>query len=145
MARQGIKIVQDRLRKARRLVSMQAQIKRAEQWKLAELERWLAEGEAAQRELMAALGEDHALYDLFIDTLARRLRSLSEEEGRVLRAKGAQTARLLASAQKLKSVERWAAGLSNELMREAAKKELLDLFDATVPAETQASRKLAGR
>ena len=124
--------MRSRAQKAQRLVSVQAQIKRAQEWKLAEIERRLAEGEAAQRGLIAALGEDHALYDLFIDTIARRLRALSEEAGRIGAEKRAQARLLLASAQRLKGAERLAAAADEEAQRDAAKKELLDLLDASL-------------
>jgi uncharacterized coiled-coil protein SlyX len=119
-----------RAQKTRRLVSVQGQIKRLEEWKLAELERRLTEGEAAQRELIAALNEDHALYDLFIDTIARRLRALAEEAGRVRDKKDAQVRRLLVCAGRLKSVERLAAAADRAAQHELTKKELLDLADA---------------
>lgn len=122
--------MRSKAQKARRLVSVQAQMKRMEEWKLADLERRLAEGEAAQREIIAALNEDHALYGLFIDTTARRLRALAEEAGRLRDAKDVQARRVLACAGWLKSAERLAAAAEGELEREVAKKELLDVFEA---------------
>jgi len=122
--------MQSRAQKARRLVSVQAQMKRVEEWKLGDLERRLAEGEAAQREIIAALNENHALYDLFIDAIARRLRALAQEAGRVREAKDVQTQRLLACAGRLKSAERLAKTADYELQREIAKKDLLDLAEA---------------
>lgn len=124
--------MRSRVQKAQRLVSVQAQIKRAEEWKLAGIERRLAEGEAAQRELIAALNENHSLYDLFIDAIARRLRALAEEEGRIRGAKDAQVRRLLACAGRLKSAERLAKTADDGVQREIAKKDLLDLVEAFV-------------
>ncbi|MET0568905.1 MAG: hypothetical protein ABWZ74_07495 [Hyphomicrobiaceae bacterium] len=124
--------MRSRTHKAHRLVSVQAQIKRAEEWKLADIERRLAAGEAAQRELIAALNENHALYDLFIDTIARRLRALAEEASRTRDAKDAQARRLLACAGRLKTAERLAKAADAEMQGEIEKKDLLDLLESLV-------------
>ena len=124
--------MRSRTDKAHRLVSVQAQIKRAEEWKLAEIERRLAAGEAAQRELIAALNGNHALYDLFIDAIARRLRALAEEASRTCDAKDAQARRLLACAGRLKSAQHLAKAAEEEMQREIDKKNLLDLLENLV-------------
>ena len=103
-------------------------------------------GEAAQRELIAALNENHALYDLFIDTIARRLRALAEEASRTRDAKDAQARRLLACAGRLKTAERLAKAADAEMQREIEKKG-----SPGPPGKprgtsgTQASRKLTNR
>ena len=64
-------------RKIHRILAVQQQLYRIEEWKLADLERTLERLEASQQDLIRALNEDDALQGLFIDATARRLRSLS--------------------------------------------------------------------
>lgn len=122
--------MQSRVEKARRVAGLQAQIKRLEEWRLGDLERRLAAGEAAQRELIAALNADHPLYGLFIDAMARCLRALAEEAGRTRDVRDVQARRLLACAGRLKTAERLAAAADRAALREIGKKELLDLVEA---------------
>ena len=70
-------------RKIHRILAVQQQLYRIEEWKLADLERTLERLEVSQREVIGALNEDDALQGLFIDAMARRLRSLGEEASRV--------------------------------------------------------------
>lgn len=121
--------MRSRAQKAHRLVGLQAQIKRVEEWKLADIERRLAAGETVQRELIAALNENHALYDLFIDAIARRLQALAEEASRTRDAKDSQAQRLLACAARLKTAERLAKAADEEMQREIDRKDLLDLLE----------------
>jgi hypothetical protein len=130
--------MQNRAEKTRRVASVQAQIKRLEEWKLAELERRLAKSEEAQRETIAALNQDHPLHGLFIDVIARRLRTLTEEASRTRDIRDVQGRRLLACAGRSKSADRLAAAADRAEQRDIAKKELLELVE-TLAARRDAS------
>lgn len=126
--------MQSRTDKARRLATIQRQVKLAEEWKMRDLERRLGEAAMAQQELIAALNDEHALHGLFLDTMARRLRALARDAERIGAAKDAQARRLLASAGRLKCAERFAAVANLEAQRESDKKDLLDLLDRLASA-----------
>ena len=64
--------------KSRRILVALEQLHRVEQWKMADLERRLAELEQEKVELIGALNDNDALHGLFIDATARRLSSTAE-------------------------------------------------------------------
>ena len=136
--------MRERAHKVHRMLAVQRQLHRIEEWKLADLERALERLEASQRELIGALNEDDALQGLFIDAMARRLRSLSEEASRVGQERQAQSARMLEHAARKVCAERLAEAVDLELARATDKKELLDIVERSVGPVAQASRKIAG-
>lgn len=136
--------MQERAQKVKRMLAVQQQLTRIEEWKLADLERTLEGLEASQRELIGALNEDDALQGLFIDALARRLRSLSEEALRVGEERQAQSARLLEHGARRVCAERLAEAVALQVARAADKKQLLDIIERCVGPAAQASRKIAG-
>jgi hypothetical protein len=129
------------------MLALQQQLHRIEEWKLAELRESLAGLEASQRDLVGALNEDDALQGLFIDALARRLRSLAEEAARVNREAEAQAARLTEHAARKLCAERLVATVDRQTERAIANKELLDIIErlSRPAAGAQASRKIAER
>jgi hypothetical protein len=129
--------------KVHRILGVQQQLYRIEEWKLADLERALERLEASQQDLIRALNEDDALQGLFIDALARRLRSLSEEASRVGQDRDAQSARLLEHAARKACAERLAEAVDRQVARATDKKQLLDTIERFVGPAAQASRKIA--
>jgi hypothetical protein len=117
---------------ARRVLTAQQQLHRIEQWKMAELERRLADLEAMQLELISALNDTHALHGLFIDTTARRLSSIAESAERAGREKEAQAVRLKEHAAGVKISERLTRSHELEAARETETKELLDVVEQAV-------------
>jgi hypothetical protein len=126
-----------------RILGVQQQLHRIEEWKLADLERTLEQLEASQRDLLRALNEDDALQGLFIDALARRLRSLAEQASRVGEEKAAQSARLLEHAARKICAERLAETVDRQVVRAADKTRLLDAIERCVGSAAQASGKIA--
>lgn len=118
--------------KSRRILTAQQQLHRIEQWKMATLQRRLAELEASQLELISALNDTNALHGLFIDTTARRLSSLAEEAERVVREKNAQSLKLTEHASRVKSAEQLAQAIELDVQREGENKELLDIVEQFV-------------
>ena len=130
-------------RKIHRILDVQQQLYRIEEWKLADLERTLERLAASERGVIGALNEDDALQGLFIDAMARRLRSLAEEASRVGQEKEAQAARLLEHAARKICAERLAEAVDRQVVRATDKKLLLDTIERFTGAATQASRKIA--
>jgi hypothetical protein len=131
-------------RKIHRMLAVQQQLYRIEEWKLADLERTLEGLENSQREVIGALNEDDALQGLFLDAMARRLRSLGEEASRVGQQRDEQSARLLEHGARKVCAERLAETLDRELARAGDKTQLLDVIERFVGPATQASHKIAG-
>src|SRR5439155_15252185 len=132
-------------RKIHRILAVQQQLYRIEEWKLADLQRALEQLAASERGVIGALNEDDALQGLFIDAMARRLRSLAEEASRVGQEKDAQAARLLEHAARKICAERLAEAVDRQVVRATDKKLLLDTIERFTGAATQASRKIAER
>ena len=118
--------------KARRIHAAEAQLYRIEQWKMADLERRLAELEATQVELIGALNDSNALHGLFIDATARRLSSIAEEAERVRRERATQTLVLKEHATRVKGCERLLHDSKSSFDREQESKELLDVVEQYV-------------
>src|SRR6185295_8731740 len=94
--------------KARRILGAAQQLHRIEQWRMADLERRLAELDEMQLELINALNDTNALHGLFIDATARRLSLIAEEAERVSRAKHDQSLKVIDHATRVKMCERLA-------------------------------------
>jgi uncharacterized coiled-coil protein SlyX len=118
--------------KTRRILLAQQQLHRIEQWRMAELERRLAELEALQVDLIGALNDTNALHGLFIDTTARRLSSTAEQAERVAREKEVQSLKVKEHAVRVKISERLTLAHEQEAAREQEAKELLDIVEQAV-------------
>jgi len=118
--------------KSRRILSAEQQLHRIEQWKLADLERRLADLDAMQVELIEALNDTNALHGLFIDATARRLSSIAEEAERVGREKHAQSLKLKEHARRVKICERLSLAHEQDFEREKEGKQLLDVVEQFV-------------
>jgi hypothetical protein len=130
-----------RVDKLRRIVEVQRQLVRAHESRLRDLQRRLAETEVAEREVLAALGDEHALHGLFLDTMARRLRSLGRETARIRAEAVAQSRKLLDCTAKLKTAERLTGAAEQAARCEADKRQLCDVIDVVSACATQASGK----
>jgi hypothetical protein len=118
--------------KSRRVLEAFQQLHRIEQWKLADLERRLADLEQMQVELIGALNDTNALHGLFIDATARRLSSTAVEADRVAREKEVQALKLKEHARRVKITERLTQARELEAAREKEAKELMDVVEQTV-------------
>ncbi|MFI5010899.1 MAG: hypothetical protein ACHQAY_00985 [Hyphomicrobiales bacterium] len=126
--------MQKRLQAVTRILAVQQQLGRLAEAKLADLDRRVAALQASQRELVGALNEDAALHGLFVEAMARRVRSISSEIALVERAKEAQAKHLLEETGKLRRVERIAGALGRECRTAQEKNELAELIDRLKPA-----------
>jgi hypothetical protein len=134
----------DHARKVHRILAVQQQLHRIEQWRLADLRARLEQLAADQRDLIGALNEDDALQGLFIDSMARRLQSLSEEASNTGQQQEIQAARLLDQAGRLICAERLAETADLQELRAEEKKGLSEAIERLSDPGAQASRKIAG-
>src|SRR5512134_1499451 len=130
--------------KIHRILGVQQQLHRIEEWRLADLDRTLRELAATEQDLIRALNEDEALQGLFIDATARRLASIAEQAARVGKEKTAQEQRLLEHAARKICAERLAQTVDREVAQAADKRNLLDAIERFIAPAAQASRKIAG-
>jgi hypothetical protein len=134
----------DHARKVHRILAVQQQLHCIEQWRLADLRARLEQLAADQRDLIGALNEDDALQGLFIDSMARRLQSLSEEASNTGQQQEIQAARLLDQAGRLICAERLAETADLQELRAEEKKGLSEAIERLSDPGAQASRKIAG-
>lgn len=130
--------------KIHRILDVQQQLHRIEEWRLADLDRTLLALAASEQELIRALNEDDASQGLFIDAMARRLASIAEQAARVGEEKTAQEQRLLEHAARKLCAERLAQAVDREVAQAADKRTLLDAIERFIAPAAQASRKIAG-
>jgi hypothetical protein len=123
-----------RLQAVNRILTVQEQLRRLAEGKLAELERRETALQASRRDLVSALNEDPVLHGLFIEAMARRVRSISSDIAKVERAKEAQVKHLLETTGRMKRVERVAGALDRAYRTELEKKELAELIDELRPS-----------
>ncbi len=79
--------MENRAKKARRLLNVLEQMHQIEERKKLELQRRYDELERSQVEVIGALNADDALHGMFIDTTAKFLKSLAQEAQRVAEAR----------------------------------------------------------
>jgi hypothetical protein len=128
--------------KVHRILGVQQQLHRIEEWRLADLDRTLRELATSERDLIRALNEDEALQGLFIDATARRLASIAEQAARVGKEKTAQEQRLLEHAARKICAERLAQAVDREVAQAADKRNLLDAIERFIAPAAQASRRI---
>ena len=122
--------MQERAKRLQRIVAVQQQMQRIEEWKLAELQRRLAALDASQRDLIEALNEDSVLHGLFVETTARHLNALAKESGRVDGEKAAQVPKLAEQTTRLRLAERLSATADLDAQRAMDRAMLLELIEA---------------
>ena len=129
-----------RAKKAHRILAVQRQMHRIEEWKLAQLEQELANLEVSKRDLTNALNGDNALHGLFIDAMARYLRLLTEQTAGIGWQKRDQLPRLIGEATRLKIAERTARKIDLEVQRSDDLEALVDTIESIVGRKTTSLR-----
>jgi hypothetical protein len=132
-----------RAERTRRVLSLQQQLHHVERWKLLDLQRRAAELDALRRSLIAALNDSDALQGLFLDTTARRLKSIALEADAVGRQEQQQAVRVGEHAMRVACAERLSEAVDRQAARADEKRELLEVIDRLMSAATPASRKIA--
>ncbi len=119
----------NRLRAVQRILSVQAQLHRLAQWKLAELERREDGLQERHESLLRFVDEDGAYAALFGNTLMRRLRSISEEKARVTAAKHEQADKTLDELRRVGQMQRATDELEGEARQERERQELKEILE----------------
>ena len=129
---------EQRLRGLKRIVKLQTQMRRREEWHLARLER--EDHALAQREadLTAFMNAETSVSALMAGSTARRLRNVAEGRARLRDEKVDQTARLLAQQQRLASAEQLCDDIGAMVSRAREDEDLDAVTDAEI-ARRQAS------
>lgn len=122
--------MRDRVKSVRRVMQVQKHMHALEELKYARLHQQLQECTSAQEGLTNALSTDDALHGLFMDVTVKRLQSLRIEEGRLRPLVEAQARVLREHGARLKSSERLAEDLEEELSRLEERDELERLLEA---------------
>jgi phage terminase small subunit len=130
--------MRDRVRSLKRIADVQKQLHNLEEVKYARLQQRMAECRAAQDELSNALSDDDALHGLFMDVTVRRLKSLRQEEAKLVPEIEAQARVVLEHGGRLRNSERLKDDLTVELRRVEEREELERLLEAGF-AQTLAS------
>ena len=121
--------MENRAKKARRLLNVLEQLHQIEERKKLELQRRHDELERSQVEIINALNADDALHGMFIDTTAKFLKSLAHEAQRVAEARELQSEKLRDRATKMKTAERLKDSLEQIVARQGDQKELQDVIE----------------
>jgi hypothetical protein len=121
--------MENRAKKARRLLNVLEQLHQIEERKKLELQRRYDELERSQVEVIGALNADDALHGLFVDTTAKFLKSLAQEAQRVAQARELQSEKLRERATKVKTAERLKDSLEQIEARRGGEKELQDVIE----------------
>jgi hypothetical protein len=121
--------MENRAKKARRLLNVLEQLHQIEERKKLELQRRYDELERSQVEVIGALNADDALHGLFVDTTAKFLKSLAQEAQRVAQARELQSEKLRERATKMKTAERLKDSLEQIEARRGGEKELQDVIE----------------
>ena len=121
--------MENRAKKARRLLNVLEQLHQIEERKKLELQRRHDELERSQVEIINALNADDALHGMFIDTTAKFLKSLAHEAQCVAEARELQSEKLRERATKMKTAERLKDSLEQIAARRGGEKELQDVIE----------------
>lgn len=119
----------DRLCRARRLLTIQRQLERLTAWQMADLESQNLVLETKQRNLLCLLQEESKFTALFASAAMRRLQGLSEQLAEVDASKKRQRLRQLEERRRLRSAEHLVTALESLAQRETALLELNETIE----------------
>lgn len=122
--------MRERVKSLKRILEVQRHLHSMEELKYVRLQQALTTCQTAQRELTQALSGDDALHGLFMDVTVRRLKSLQQEEGRLVPQVEAQARVLTEHGGRVRNSERLAAELQVEMRRVDEREELERLLEA---------------
>ena len=132
-------MAQDRLQRVRRILSVQEQLHKVEQYRLAEVQQHLAHLVQDQRALISSLNAEHGLEGLFMDATVRRLKSLADRERTATLSQDEQEARTREVGAKVGVAQR----LFDTAAQQARRAEEADELAQTIErAAAQAPRKI---
>jgi hypothetical protein len=125
-------MAETRMRRARRLLEVQEQLKRLEEARVAGLQLRQSEIAALHEELVSALNRDDGPSGLMVTAIVRRLKSLNEETSRNVEELNRRMAELQIHAGRAKWAERRFRDYEQQVNRIRTQKELLDLIERII-------------
>lgn len=118
-----------RLKSAERILTVQRQLQRMEERRLAAVQQREAAVDADRREILQSLNETEVLHGLFVFAMAKRLRKLDEEAASLETEKSVVARRLMEQGRRRKRAETLFEGVSDAWRREEDRRELLDTIE----------------
>lgn len=131
----------DRVARIGRILKVQQQLHRAEEWRLSEIEQQIAGFETDQRELIDGLNSETGLQGLFLDTTVRRIKSLGDAARAADVERAVQARRVLETGARLKAAERLMQRVEAEARRTAEEQDLREVVERLT---SQAPGKILG-
>jgi hypothetical protein len=125
-------MVEARMKRARRLLEVQEELKRLEEARVAGLQLRQSEIAALQEELVTALNRDDGPPGLMVTAIVRRLKSLNDEASRNDEELKRRTAELQTHAGRAKWAERRFRDYEQQATRVRTQKELLDIIERII-------------
>lgn len=122
-------MIEQRVRKSRRLLAVQQDLQRIEEERIASLKRRQAELSTLQEEAIGALSSDEALQGVFTPVIVKRLQSLGEEKLRIDAEMERRLQILRAAATRTKYAEKLARGYEQQRAKTVSEKELMDVIE----------------
>jgi hypothetical protein len=126
----GLRPMKQRLKKIHRLIKVQQHLHKSAELKLADLHRQESELKAAQEETLQTMGDSDVLHGLFVDILAKRLKTLSLEESRTQASIIEQKALTVEKALQVKRAEKVYSRLKEDNRRDEEKKGLIAILES---------------
>lgn len=132
--------MRDRVRSLKRILEVQRHLHSVEEVKFARLKQKVQECQNEQRALSEALSEEGALHGLFLDVTVRRIKSLQQDESRLMPLLDAQAKVLVEHGGRMRNSERLADALAVEVAREDERRELEELLEARLAQDAASSK-----
>jgi hypothetical protein len=121
-----------RLQAIRRLVAVQDQLRRLAEWKLADIDRQIAEVAAAQADLDRFVDRSHPISGMLLGVVTAQRRRLGVRAVQLKEARVGQAERVLEASRSFKLAENIEGRVDEEDRRRREKAELADLIESAV-------------
>jgi len=121
-----------RLTAVRRILSVQQQVRRLAEWKVATVHREAAALEAAHEALTAFLDGEAGISPLFAAAAMKQLQAIGAAKDRLEERRAIEEARLRAEAQRAGLAERLAQRAATDAAREAERDALVEVIERIV-------------
>lgn len=122
-------MAEDRVARIGRILKVQQQLHRAEEWRLAEIEQQLQSLETGQQELIDGLNSETGLQGLYMDATVRRIKSLGDAARTAETDRAIQSGRVLETGSRLKAAERLMQRAEADARREEEESQLKEAVE----------------
>jgi len=122
----------ERLRKARRVLAVQTLLDRLADWRLRDLERQELALQESRRDLIRFLDSESAFAGLFAATLMRRMQSLEDLRVALIAEREAQASLHLEERSRMRRAERIVDALDDQARRTEEARRLAEVVERAV-------------